>query len=564
MKAEDEHDVNVKTQSTSPVSLKTKDVPHVKTKKENAPTQPELELSLFERRRLENIKANQVLLKDLSNTAAKITPKAQPASKPKASTPRASRSKADTINKSSPRPTRTSSRLRGVEADSEVAKRKREEEEELAVLEDKIKRKRISGDLKLSDIAVAGNRWNQGDNYFTELKKGAQPDKRTFTDDDIKETTDADLKKLREQMSGLELCETWSPAGKLPIPFPYVHTRHANKQTDIKITPERIYSLGFHPTASKQLIFAGDKVGNLGIFDASQEAQYDEDGDIQLPYINVYKIHTKTVSSFQFSHDALSVYTSSYDSSIRKLDLAKQVTGEVWSHEDEESISGIQMPSQEENIIYFSLLDGSFGRVDIRSPKDAEVWQIQDKKIGGFSLHPLLPHLVATASLDRTLKIWDLRNIRGKGENRHPQLLGEHESPLSTSHAAWNSSGQIATSSYDDTIKIHGFPSAKTWKSGHDIRADEMEPAHVIRHNNQTGRWVTILKPKWQEKPEDGIQKLCIGNMNRFVDVYAGDGEQLAQLGGDGISAVPAVAEFHPTKNWVAGGTASGKLCLWM
>lgn len=561
MKAEDTDDVNVKAQSTSPATVKTKDVPHIKTKKENLPTQPEL--SLFERRRLENIKANQVLLKDLSNTAAKITPKAEPASKAKASAARASRSKADTIKKSSPRPTRTSSRLRGVEADSEIAKRKREEEEELAVAEDKIKRKRISGDLKLSDIAVAGSRWNQGDNYFTELKKGAQPDKRTFGEDDIKETTDADLKKLREQMSGLELYETWSPAGKLPALILSTSSM-TNARTDIKITPERIYSLGFHPTVSKPLLFAGDKVGNLGIFDASQEGKYDEDGDIELPSINVYKIHTKTISSFQFAHDALSVYTSSYDSSIRKLDLAKQVTVEVWSHEDEESISGIQMPTQEENIIYFSLLDGSFGRVDVRSPKDAEIWQLQEKKIGGFSLHPLLPHLVATASLDRTLKIWDLRNIRGKDENRHPQLLGEHESRLSTSHAAWNSSGQIATSSYDDTIKIHDFPKAKEWKPGQDISEEEMEPAHVIRHNNQTGRWVTILKPKWQEAPEDGIQKLAIGNMNRFVDVYAGDGEQLAQLGGDGISAVPAVAEFHPTRNWVAGGTASGKLCLWM
>ena len=211
MKAEGADDVNVKAQSASPASVEIKDVPHVKTKKEDAPAQPEL--SLFERRRLENIKANQDLLKDLSSTAAKIAPKARPAPKPKASTPRSSRSKADTIKKSSPRPTRTSSRLRGVEADSEVAKRRREEEEELAVLEDKIKRKRISGDLKLSDIAVAGNRWNQGDNYFTELKKGAQPDQRTFTDDAIKETANSDLKKLREQMSGLELFETWSPAG---------------------------------------------------------------------------------------------------------------------------------------------------------------------------------------------------------------------------------------------------------------------------------------------------------------------------------------------------------------
>jgi hypothetical protein len=53
--------------------------------------------------------------------------------------------------------------------------------------------------------------------------------------------------------------------------------------------------------------------------------------------------------------------------------------------------------------------------------------------------------------------------------------------------------------------------------------------------------------------------------MNRYVDVYSAKGEQLAQLGDpDWISAVPAVAQFHPSQDWIAGGTASGKLCLWM
>lgn len=72
------------------------------------------------------------------------------------------------------------------------------------------------------------------------------------------------------------------------------------------------------------------------------------------------------------------------------------------------------------------------------------------------------------------------------------------------------------------------------------------------------------LRPQWQRHPHDGVQKLCIGNMNRFVDVFGANGEQLAQLGGDGITAVPAVAVFHPAQDWVAAGTASGKLCLWM
>lgn len=74
---------------------------------------------------------------------------------------------------------------------------------------------------------------------------------------------------------------------------------------------------------------------------------------------------------------------------------------------------------------------------------------------------------------------------------------------------------------------------------------------------------IPSLRPQWQQNPQSPIPRFCIGNMNRFVDIYSGNGDQLAQLGG-GISAVPAAAVFHRSKNWVVGGTASGKVCLWM
>ena len=317
----------------------------------------------------------------------------------------------------------------------------------------------------------------------------------------------------------------------------------------------------------------------MGVFDASQEPvkveadgddEDDEETEILDPVISAFKTHSRTITSFHFSQiDANAVYSASYDSSIRKLDLAKGVSTQVFAPTDADEdlpISAIDMPSTEPNVIIFSTLQGSLGRHDLRTkPSDAEIWGLTDQKIGGFSLHPVHPYLVATASLDRTLKIWDLRKITGRGESRAPTLLGTHESRLSVSHASWSAAGHIATSSYDDRIKIYSFPDAGKWAAGVPLDDEtQMVPSRQIPHNNQTGRWVTILKPQWQRSPKDGLQKFVIGNMNRFVDVYAADGEQLAQLDGEGITAVPAVAHFHPTMDWVAGGNASGKLCLWM
>ncbi|KAK4136119.1 WD40 repeat-like protein [Trichocladium antarcticum] len=514
-------------------------------------------MSAFERKRLENIANNNAILSGISTTADKIIPKSAPPKPKRASTARVKR---EPVKREPVRATRHSSRLAGLDASSDVLQRKRQVEEEAQVEQAKAKKMRVSGDLNLGDIQVEGRKWEAGVDGLAGLKglavRGAQPGVRTFTDDDVDGTTDTGLKDLRLRMGGLQLYEKWPVA-------------------DLKIVPQRIYAMGFHPTEDKPIIFAGDKEGQMGVFDASQEpvkAEDDDDEDeaaLSEPVISAFKTHSRTITGFHFSPvDANAVYTASYDSSIRKLDLDKGISTQVFAPADADEdlpISALDVPSTDPHIIIFSTLHGSLGRHDVRTkPATAEIWGLTNQKIGGFSLHPSLPHLVATASLDRTLKIWDLRRISGRGDARAPALLGEHTSRLSVSHASWSGAGHVATSSYDDRIKIYAFPDAAQWAAGAALGDAAMEPARQIPHNNQTGRWVTILKPQWQRSPRDGRHRFVVGNMNRFVDVFAADGEQLAQLGGDGITAVPAVAHFHPTLDWVAGGNASGKLCLWM
>lgn len=537
------------------------------------------EPSDFEKQRLANIAARDKLLAELEvkKNAAQVALHSKPAKRPASSKPKSTPAKR--IKKEELAPRRTSSRLAGIQADSEVQREKQEKEYIELKERDIERRKRNTDDLKLGDISL-----NSGINGFfgsdALLRPVAKPHERTFGQDEIKETTDKDLKALREKMSGLEIWDAWEP-------------------NRIKITPERIYSASFHPTEEKPIIFMGDKLGHLGIVDASQKPEVsavkhedeeeDDEEDYSDPVITQIKPHTRTISSMH-THPSNpgTLFTGSYDSSIRTIDLQKQIAVEIYGPSDkleDSPVSGIDMSATDPNIVYFTTLHGSFGQHDYRTPSiETKLYELSDKKIGGFTLNPLAPHYLATASLDRTMKLWDLRKIT----KSLPTLVGEHESRLSVSHAAFNTAGQVATSSYDDTIKIHSFgvgptPSTstssrklkvkqpterlenmQTWKSGHVLSPEVMDPEVTISHNNQTGRWVTILRPQWQRHPSDGIQKFVIGNMNRFVDVYSATGEQLAQLGGDGITAVPAVAVFHPTKDYIASGTASGKLCLWM
>ena len=541
------------------------------------------ELSEYEQQRQANIAQRDKLLKQLALDAgqAGLGPQ-KPAPKPhKGSAAHKRKGPVRRVKVEDAGPRRTSSRLLGLTADSEVAKRKAEDEHAAEQEVARAKRQRHSGELNLRDVVVGGRDWDKSENFLVDVvSRGANPHERTFGDSEVRETTDKELRALREQMSGLELYDGFEP-------------------NRIKITPERIYSLGFHPTTEKPLVFAGDKLGNLGIFDASQasasvkaedgvkkeEADEGDDEDDLDPAITSFHCHTRTISSFQFSHANPShLYTCSYDSSLRLLDLTKSKSTEIYAPSDtslDEPLSGVEMDPTAPHILYFSRLDGHVGRTDTRAPNATDVFQLSEKKIGGFSLNPANPHFVATASLDRYLRIWDLRKLSGKASRQLPALIGEHESRLSVSHAAFNSAGQVATASYDDTVKIHTFEGMGSWSPGHKVSDDEMAPSSIIRHNNQTGRWVTMsvpfnllscidrltessLRAQWQLHPPNSIHRFCIGNMNRFVDIYTANGDQLAQLGGEGITAVPAVAQFHPTEQWIAAGTASGKLCLWM
>ena len=444
-----------------------------------------VELSDYELQRQEKIAKNQALLKQLNLEAASagVAPKPKPAnssvSKPGRKKATGKKVKEEVV------PRRTSSRLKGIVADSEVAKRKAEDEREAIEEANRAKRQRISDDLNLSDIVVVGKSWDQSGNFLRNVTP-ANPGERTFSAQDVKETTDKELRALREKMSGLQLWEGFEP-------------------NRIKITPERIYSLGFHPTAEKPLIFAGDKLGNLGLFDGSQQNaevkkednEDDEDEEDVEPEITTFKTHTRTISAMHFSPtESNTLYTASYDSSIRKLDLEKGVAVEVYAPTDrsiDAPISGVDIPRTDPHMVYFTTLDGQFGMHDMRTPSgEARLFQLSEKKIGGFTLHPAQPHFIATASLDRTMKLWDLRKFSGKGDAKTPALIGEHESRLSVSHAAFNSAGQVATASYDDTVKIYDFSGSSNWAVGASLTEEEMQPATRIQHNNQTGRWVTM------------------------------------------------------------------------
>ena len=166
-------------------------------------------MSAFERRRLENRQANTELIHELSTVAKSVIPAAPPPS----SKPSRSKRKEPPPPREPSKRTRASARLAGIEAESDVKKLKFEEEMENEKEKQRAKRMRVSGDLALGSIGVDGKKWENDVEGLKDIFRGAQPGYRTFTEEDIKETTDKDLKALRERLGGLKLYEKWLPNG---------------------------------------------------------------------------------------------------------------------------------------------------------------------------------------------------------------------------------------------------------------------------------------------------------------------------------------------------------------
>lgn len=211
-------------------------------------------MSAFERRRQENMASNQKILADVAVVAKKVMPTPQ-----KKSTP--TRSKTRTPAKREPAmPTRQSSRLAGLDADNDTLKRKLAVEAEHVAAEAKAKRLRVNGDLKLGDIAVEGKKYLAGVDGFKGLVRGAQPGVRTFTEEDIKETTDKDLKELRKRMGGLKLYEHWAPNGKYCLAQARSMSLTAEPQTSRSHPNESMLSAFIPPNRNPLSLLATKKV----------------------------------------------------------------------------------------------------------------------------------------------------------------------------------------------------------------------------------------------------------------------------------------------------------------
>ncbi|KAG0086997.1 hypothetical protein BGZ93_000851 [Podila epicladia] len=554
-------------------------------------------LTDYERQRLENIRRNQEAMQMFNLPAAASAVSRSERNKRSAPTVGVKREKRTKTTEQLPR--RTSNRLANIAPDDAAAKQKSDDYKENANRYDMPDRTRRGGDLSLADVNAHGD-----SSKFAKLareiaatyvpEKARMYDAEDQDDDDndnsrvIKKEEDDDKSAVKKEedddtpKTGIK--KYFSRAAKTSNTSTVADDKskvgHSNKSTTslrkqvqslklrgpwptVKVCQGRVYCMAIHPNPEKILVCGGDIDGNLGFWDLDESHADDYEPELEEePNVYSYKAHSRSLSSMQYSPtDPTKLFSTSYDGSVRYLDLVKQQFLEAYvvPRDVNEHLGSISIDSTG-NHLWFADSDGGVSLKDVRTPKDQLVYRklLHEKKVGCVNVNPKHGHLIATSSLDRTMRIWDIRNFASHKEETDEPLeeLAQFPHRLSVTSAMWSPDGNsIVSTSYDDYVRVFN-----NFEPGLPVVKEIPEPIK-IPHNNQSGRWCTMLRAVWSHQ----FNWFSIGNMNKSLDIYSrGTGDLMANLKDPRIlTTVPAANAWHPSRIVLASGMANGKMVIW-
>ena len=313
----------------------------------------------------------------------------------------------------------------------------------------------------------------------------------------------------------------------------------AVSESDVaKVCTDRIVSVGFHPMEQHVVVAAGDKRGNIGFFTPDWAS---DDSCVTL-----LRVHRQSTTWLQF--DALrphSLYSSSYENIVRRLDVERQVFCEVHRlEEDEYKFLATCHVDSTASLLRCGFGSGHLQSLDVRGGRPTTL-ELHDKTIRSIDVSPVNNFLLLTASIDSYARVWDVRKLRRGG------WLGEvsHGQGVTQARFSQGCASMAITTSYDDTCKVVDVPSCNV--------------RHTVKHNNCTGRWLTAFQAVFVPRSD----ALCvIGSMEalRGVDVIdVQKGKRVCRLTSEAYASITSVNVWHPNRKLLAGGNSSGKLYLW-
>ncbi|KAM6388359.1 WD repeat-containing protein 76 isoform 2-T2 [Pluvialis apricaria] len=255
-----------------------------------------------------------------------------------------------------------------------------------------------------------------------------------------------------------------------------------------KVVKYRVCSMAIHPSESIIFVAAGDKSGQIGLW-------------------NVICRSEESLSSFDFLEDNAST----------------AIVGH-W--------------------------DGNVAVVDRRTPGTSSELSadIGFKRTRTVHVHPVKKqYFVAAGSVD--VCIYDVRYLKSSGNTPVSSLKG-HTKSVASAYFSPVTGNRVVTVCADDKLRVYDTTSL----------ASAVAVLSTIRHNSNTGRWLTRFRAIWDPKQEDCF---VVGSMARprRIEVFQDTGKLLHSFHNlDCLSSVCSINVVHPSRNILVGGNSSGRL----
>lgn len=337
-----------------------------------------------------------------------------------------------------------------------------------------------------------------------------------------------------------------------------------------KVTPERIYSVACHPSASRLLVCAGDKAGHLGVWNVDGESENATDD------CHLFKPHSGAITHIEWNRTGSGMYSVSYDGTVRLFDVQSQTFREAFATYDASSKYkgkvGYGLDEGYRYWIQYGCLDrrsandslflstsvGNVMHVDLRSRGRLTFNErLGDKKINTVSLHPNGTTL-ATAGLDNCVRLWDIRHFRSpkaSDDRSRPKPFATQACSKSINSAYFSPTGkQLLTTTMADNLEL---------TENFHLQTGKVKPTKRIRHDNRTGRWLSTFMARWHPSEDFFV----VGSMGRprAVEIFDGaKGTLMRAVRGEALTAIASRCCFHPGGEdlILVGGNSSGRVTV--
>ncbi|XP_026813789.1 WD repeat-containing protein 76-like [Rhopalosiphum maidis] len=303
----------------------------------------------------------------------------------------------------------------------------------------------------------------------------------------------------------------------------------------IKVSETGIHSLAIHPSETSLMIAAGDRRGNINLYNRNSEIQR-------------FIAHKALVNCMSFcSWDPNKLFSTSYDGSFGCSDISKHTFDIIYKTErNTVSDSKTTWHNECERNFLIGNSSGYVDMIDIRIPNKIinSAW-CHRGSVCTVQCHPLKKQYFLTSSEARVVSLWDIRNMTDKSIN--PVLQFNHPKVLTSSFFSARGTKMVSTCN-DNKIRIFNTEQ---------LNSDAKKPIKIIPFKRRT--YDNDYQAKWNPGREDAF---FISSMLLPIrmQVFDCNGNVLHDLISKNMTSRCLVIEVHPTQAIYVGGNTYGRI----